>query len=455
MLACALAVASLFGRRLVESLTRATRAAAELEHGKVPQQQSVGIVEVDALHRALRNAGAALAASEAERGALLEREQQARRIAEQENRTKDEFLAMLGHELRNPLSGIAGAVALLETEALGDEQRARARGILRRQTSHLTRIIDDLLDLARLSRGKIRLDLQPVDLARAAQASLDALLAGRQPAHALTLEAEPAPIMADRTRLDQIISNLLTNALKYTPPGGDIRVRVYRDGDDAVLSVQDSGIGISAELLPRLFDIFIQGAVSIDRAAGGLGIGLSVVRALVELHGGTIIAASPGPGKGSSFTVRMPVAAHAVPAQEPQPAAAAAPVEATVLLVEDNEDARQVLAARLCSAGMRVREAADGRSGVETALAALPEAAVIDIGLPGMNGFDVAKRLRGEAATRGMRLIALSGYGREIDRQQALEAGFDEHLVKPVRIERLMELIRQARTSSASGRHGH
>lgn len=272
----------------------------------MPQQQSVGIVEVDALHRALRNAGAALAASEAERGALLEREQQARRIAEQENRTKDEFLAMLGHELRNPLSGIAGAVALLETEALGDEQRARARGILRRQTSHLTRIIDDLLDLARLSRGKIRLDLQPVDLARAAQASLDALLAGRQPAHALTLEAEPAPIMADRTRLDQIISNLLTNALKYTPPGGDIRVRVYRDGDDAVLSVQDSGIGISAELLPRLFDIFIQGAVSIDRAAGGLGIGLSVVRALVELHGGTIIAASPGPGKGSSFTVRMP-----------------------------------------------------------------------------------------------------------------------------------------------------
>jgi len=441
----AFGMASIFGRRLLRSLARASDDATALAQGKVPAPGKVGVAEVDELQHALQNAGTVLATSEAERSASLQREQAARALAERQNRSKDEFLAMLGHELRNPLSGIMGALQLMELPGVAEERKTRARDILRRQAGHLNHIVDDLLDVARLAQGKVRLELRPVDLAASARATADAHRAAGRTAHAVTLELAPAWVMADRTRLDQIVNNLLTNAMKYTPPGGSIAVRVGAEGEEAVLSVRDTGIGIAADLLPRLFDIFIQGAVSLDRSEGGLGIGLSLVRHLVELHGGTIRAESDGPGCGSTFTVRLPLAE--APAAQP-PADAQAPrslaqakLDCTVLLVEDNDDARQVLADKLAAAGARVALAADGRAGLEAALAASPDIAIVDVGLPGLNGYDLARRLRAVPATAHIGLIALTGYGQESDRRCALDAGFDRHFVKPAAFGCLVDAI--------------
>jgi len=448
-LASALAMASFFGCRLLDAIERAARAAAALAHGRVPEPETVGVAEVDELHHALQDAGRMLAASEAERAALLQSEQEARASAERQNKSKDEFLAMLGHELRNPLSGIMGALQLIELAGVPEERKLRAREILRRQAGHLTHIVDDLLDVARLSQGKIRLELLPVDLAGAVQATFDALRAAGRTGHAMTLELAPVWVMADRTRLDQVINNLLTNALKYTPAGGGIHVRVAVENGQALLSVRDTGIGIAPELLPRLFDIFIQGAVSLDRSEGGLGIGLSLVRQLVQLHGGTIGAESGGPGQGSTFTVRLPLAReqpHALPdapSAAPFQDTAGAPLDCTVLLVEDNEDARHVLAEKLAALGARVLQAADGRAGVEAALDGAPDVAVVDVGLPAMNGYEVARRLRATASTAHIGLIALTGYGQDADKRSAAEAGFDTHFVKPVQFERLAQAIRR------------
>ncbi|MGX4642599.1 hybrid sensor histidine kinase/response regulator [Massilia sp. SYSU DXS3249] len=446
-LGSALAVASFFGRRLLTSLAHATDAAAALAGGRVPAPDKMRVAEVDELHHALQDAGAVLAAAGAERSASLQREQEARALAERQNQSKDEFLAMLGHELRNPLSGIMGALQLMELPGVHEDRKARARDILRRQAGHLTHIVDDLLDVARLSQGKIRLEMQAVDLAAATQATADALRAAGRVGHAVTLALAPAWVMADRTRLDQVINNLLTNALKYTPAGGAIHVHVGAEEGQAVLSVRDTGIGISAELLPRLFDIFTQGAVSLDRSEGGLGIGLALVRQLVQLHGGTIDADSAGAHQGSVFTVRLPLAQAPAPALAPEAAHAgpsggpAGIVGCSVLLVEDNEDARELLAAKQAAVGARVVQAADGMAGLEAALGAPPDVAVIDVGLPLLDGYALARRLRAAPATAGVGLIALTGYGQEADRRAALEAGFDSHFVKPVRFERLLEDI--------------
>lgn len=438
--AVAVGAALVFGRRVVESVASATRAAGALAHGKPQELGQTGILELDQLHHALGSAGKVLAASEAERSALLKSEQEARSLAEQQNRSKDEFLAMLGHELRNPLGGISGAVELLEMEAAGEERKERARAILRRQTEHLERIVDDLLDLSRISKGKVKLDLQPVDLRKSVQATVDALRAAGRNDHLLTLELEPVWVLADRTRIDQVVNNLVTNALKYTPSGGSIHVRVYAEQGDAVLVVRDTGIGISSDLLPRLFDIFIQGAVSLDRSEGGLGIGLSLVRYLVQRHGGTITAESAGPGHGSVFTVRLPKIATPVFEEAGLKDEWHAP-RCTVLLVEDNDDTRTVLAAKLSAMGVRVLEAADGREGVQRAIAEIPDVAIVDVGLPIMNGYELARHLRAEERTRDIGLIALTGYGQDTDRQNALAAGFDVHLVKPVRFDLLTETI--------------
>lgn len=434
--------AFLFGRRLVRSISRAAMAAEVLGRGEAPEPDRAGVVEVDELHRALRNAGMILVESETERIKLLEKEQQARKTAEQQNKLKDEFLAMLGHELRNPLSAIVGAVEIMHAKEAGAEAISHAKAILRRQTEHLTHIVDELLDLARLSTGKIMLHKRPIDLAGVAQSSVGALRAAGKFDHVLTLQAEPVWINADRTRLEQIINNLLINAIKYTPAGGRIDIRVFPEKNDAVLVVQDTGIGIPAELMPQLFDIFVQGSVSLDRSQGGLGIGLSLVRTLVMLHDGTVTADSPGPDQGSTFTVRFP---REVPGELASNAfrAESAHVESrcTVLLVEDNDDARRVVSDRLLMKGYAVLEAANGTDGLQLAATKTPNIAIVDIGLPGMDGYELARSLRADPATRGIWLIALTGYGQEADRKRAVDAGFDTHFVKPVAWERLMEAI--------------
>ncbi|WP_082616051.1 sensor histidine kinase [Massilia sp. Root418] len=308
------------GRRLVRFVSSASNAARSLG-GAMPvsglRQSSIG--EMEALNDAIRDADTRLRAEmvtrasvEAERNELLVRERAAREHAERQNAAKDEFLAMLGHELRNPLGAITSAVTLLELagrQGAPPEAGQRAREVLRRQTAHLTSLVDDLLEVNRALMGKLALSKQPLDLAEAASGCLETLKAGgRLEQHRIELRAEPAPVLADATRLSQVIDNILDNALKYSPPGSAIRIQVARDGGMAELTVSDEGVGITPELLPRVFNVFVQGEQTLQRAQGGLGIGLTLVRRLVEMHGGTIAIASPGVGQGTRVTVRLPAA---------------------------------------------------------------------------------------------------------------------------------------------------
>lgn len=374
----------------------------------------------------------------------LVREMEERRAAERKSHAKDEFLAMLGHELRNPLSAIASASSLIGLAGAAPETVVRARAIIQRQSRHLSRIVDDLLDLSRAMSGKILLARQVTDLARLVTSCLETFRAtGRTDGYRLAVDLGPGWVDGDPTRLEQIVSNLLDNALKYTPSGGGIDLKLERTGDDVVFSVRDSGVGIAPELLPQVFDVFVQGAISIDRSQGGLGIGLSLVRRLVELHGGSVAAASPGAGLGSSFTIRLPCAQPAAP-DAPCAPALAPPADTgkpSVLLIEDNEDGREMMATMLAAHGYPVYQAGDGLQGVSQAHACRPDAALVDIGLPGIDGYEVARRLRADPATRAIRLIAVTGYGLPDDQRRVMEAGFDQHLVKPVALERLLEAL--------------
>jgi PAS domain S-box-containing protein len=369
---------------------------------------------------------------------LFGRQEAARAEAEGANRTKDEFLAMLGHELRNPLGAISSAAHVLSRTAAGNNATTRASEIISRQVQHLARIVDDLLDVSRVVAGKVALRLQPVDLGEIGRrvATLHGGPAGSR--HVITVQAASTWVSADPTRLEQVLTNLLANAVKYTPPGGEITVTVQRDGDHAVLSVRDTGVGIRPELLPRVFDLFVQADRSLERSAGGLGIGLTLVRQLVQLHGGTVEASSAGPGRGSTFTVRLPILADLPDADDAARPAVAGPAR-RVLVVEDNEDAREMLRNLLHILGHEVHEACDGASGIEEARRVRPDAALIDIGLPGIDGYEVARRIRAEVP--GARLVAVTGYGQPEDRERALAAGFDVHLVKPVDLDQLQRLL--------------
>ena len=369
---------------------------------------------------------------------LFGQQEAARAEAESANRTKDEFLAMLGHELRNPLGAISSAAHVLSRTAGGNSASSRASEIIGRQVQHLARIVDDLLDVSRVVAGKVVLRVQPVDLGEIARrvATLHGGPVGAR--HVISVHTTPTWISADPTRLEQVLTNLLANAVKYTAAGGEITVGVRRDGDRAVLTVRDTGVGIRPELLPRVFDLFVQGDRSLERSAGGLGIGLTLVRQLVELHGGTVEAASAGPGRGSTFTVRLPILA--APPESRDAARPAAPGPARrVLVVEDNDDAREMLRNLLHLFGHEVHEACDGTSAIEQARRLRPDAALIDIGLPGIDGYEVARRIRADVP--GARLVALTGYGQPEDRERALAAGFDVHLVKPVDPEQLERLL--------------
>jgi signal transduction histidine kinase len=365
-----------------------------------------------------------------------EAEQRARAEAEAASRAKDEFLAMLGHELRNPVGAIRSAVAILDEIGKHDTTSLRARQVIARQATHLGRLMDDLLDVGRVMAGKILLDREPLDLGEATQRAF-ATLAGRAERHHVALACESVWVDADGARIEQIVTNLIVNALKYTPAGGTVEISVRPEADTAVLTVRDTGVGIAPGLLPSVFDLFVQGERPLDRAEGGLGIGLTLVRQLVQLHGGTVAAESAGRGQGSTFTVRLPRIA-ALPVAAPRPAADEKR-RRRVLLVEDNDDSREMLRVGLELAGHEVHEACDGPGGIEAARALRPDVAIVDVGLPGANGYEVARQVR--TTVPGMKLIALTGYGQPEDRRRAMTAGFDTHLVKPVDPEQLLVVI--------------
>ena len=379
----------------------------------------------------------------------LMREMEERRDAERKSHAKDEFLAMLGHELRNPLSAISSASSLIGLPGANSDTVGRAKQIIQRQSQHLSRIVDDLLDLSRAMSGKILLARKPIDLANLVSGSLETFRAtGRTAGYRFSVDLAPGWVDGDPTRLEQITSNLLDNAIKYTPAGGNIDINLEHTAEEVVLTVRDSGVGITAELLPHVFDVFVQGAISIDRSQGGLGIGLSLVRRLVELHGGSVSAQSEGCGSGSTFMIRLPRTEPAVTPQAPQHSLGDNTGKPSVLLIEDNEDGREMMATMLAAHGFPVAQAADGLQGVAAAASGLPAAALVDIGLPGIDGYEVARRLRRDPATAGIRLIALTGYGLAEDQRRVLEAGFDQHLVKPVSMEQLLEALAPARVQA-------
>nr|HEX4315279.1 PAS domain S-box protein [Kofleriaceae bacterium] len=378
-----------------------------------------------------------------------EDERAARVAAEQANRAKDQFLAMLGHELRNPLAPIVTALQLIK---LRDDRRSRREHeIIERQVNHMVRLVDDLLDVSRITAGKIVLSRRQLDIRDVIAKAIEStapLFEERR--HHLEVKAPRYPILVDgdEGRLVQVISNLLTNAAKYTEPGGHVFVIVRRGGvggvgDDAVVEVRDDGTGISAELLPRVFELFVQGAQSSDRGPGGLGLGLALVQSLVHLHGGNVAVRSDGPGHGSSFTVRLPAIEQPVAVARTRTPKSGFPMSSLarrILLVDDNEDARMLLGEILGALGHQVVTAGDGPAALEAVKEFTPEVAVLDIGLPGMDGFALAAELRGVLAEPPY-LIALSGYGQQSDRERGRGAGFDHYLVKPVDVRSLLTVI--------------
>jgi signal transduction histidine kinase len=386
-----------------------------------------------------------------EREELIAREQEAKRLAEQANRAKDEFLAMLGHELRNPLSPILTSLNLMQMR--DSDSFRRERDIIERQVRHLANLIDDLLDVSRITRRKIQLKLEPLELITVVVKAIEMAspIIEQQMHHLVaTVPNTGLKLEGDSTRLSQVISNLLTNAAKYTDRGGKIWIRASREDRQIVLRVRDDGIGISPEMLPQVFDLFSQGGRGLDRAQGGLGIGLAIVKSLVELHGGSVSAHSEGIGKGSEFVVMLPAAAEgeataprlsAPIVSEPQAVANTTTSRRRILIVDDNEDGAEILAEALGELGFLTHTAFDGPSALELVGAFKPDFMLIDVGLPVMDGYELVRRLRADAGLASIRLIAVTGYGQESDRRRALEAGFDEHLVKPVDLDRLQSML--------------
>jgi PAS domain S-box-containing protein len=362
---------------------------------------------------------------------------------ETEGQRINEFIAMLAHELRNPLAPISNAVGILDKVA-GTPEQAWCTRMIGRQVAHMARLVDDLLDVSRITSGKIRLRREPLELNALVQSAVEAMRAAMDAGgHHLELHLaeEPVRLMGDATRLNQVVTNLLTNAAKYTPPGGHIQVSVAHADGEADIRVADNGIGMSRELIDTAFDLFVQGDRALDRAEGGLGIGLSLVKRIVALHGGTVAAASAGAGQGSDFTVRLPLQPWSAIASPSGLAAGLAPKARRVLVVDDNEDAADSLATLLQMSGHEVTLASDGPAALRVAAAAAPDVVLLDIGLPGMDGYEVARRLRELPALASVRLVAMTGYAQERHKEAGLRAGFHAHLVKPVDPDQLLGMI--------------
>jgi PAS domain S-box-containing protein len=374
--------------------------------------------------------------------------QRAEQLA-QEARQKDDFLAVLAHELGNPLAPIRNALQVIRLGSHDPALIEQMRAMAERQVGHLTRLVDDLLDLSRISRGLIRLLNEPLEVAQPVQQAVEGvqpLVRERGLTLSVALPPQPVYVEADPTRLQQVVGNLLRNAARYTDPGGHILLTARQEGTDLVLRIRDTGIGIASEMLPRIFDLFVQAERRLDRSHGGLGIGLTLVRRLVEQHGGSVTAHSEGPGKGSEFVVRLPALPEDRKGEllrkhgdDQQPVVPSAPRH--ILVVDDNMDAAESLAVLLRLEGHEVRVAPDGPAALAAAQADPPEMVVLDLGMPGMDGFEVARRLRAEPGSDGVLLVALTGWAQEEDRRRCYEAGFDGHLPKPVEWDALRQFL--------------
>jgi CheY-like chemotaxis protein len=369
--------------------------------------------------------------------------QQIQRALKEADHRKDQFLAMLGHELRNPLAPIRNAVSIMRNLGPDESDLNWCRDVIERQTDHLTRLVDDLLDVSRVSRGKIQIEQGIVDLSVAAQQGVEIcrpLIDSRR--HELTMSLPTAPVLVkgDLTRLSQVIANLVNNAAKYTDEGG--KIEVILEGDDnakAVIRIRDNGRGLDPEAIPNLFQLFYQAEINLDRSDGGLGVGLALVRSLVEMHGGAVEATSAGRGQGSEFIVRLPRTEALTSVFEPVQEKAAAR-SLRILVVDDNCDAAKSLSMMLNILGHTTSVAHEGHSAVATALREQPDVVLLDIGLPGMNGYEVCRELRRQGLNSEL-IVAITGYGQENDRQLAQDAGFDAHLVKPVGLTVIEKLL--------------
>jgi signal transduction histidine kinase/ActR/RegA family two-component response regulator len=366
------------------------------------------------------------------------------------NRRKDEFLAMLAHELRNPLAPIATAAEILKMGRLDDKRVRETSAIIARQVDHMTSLVNDLLDVSRVTRGLVTLEQRPVDLKVVVDDAVEQvrpMLEARRHRLTVQLAAEPAYVQGDKVRLVQIIANLLNNAAKYTPQQGIIQMAIEVAQNQVELGVSDNGIGIAPELLPDVFGLFAQGERSADRSQGGLGLGLALVKSIVELHGGTVAAKSAGVGKGSQFTIRLPRLAATDDRRDLRHPAAMrhSPVgQLHVMIVDDNRDAAQTLAELLEAYGYTVSVAHDAPTALEQAAANVPQAFILDIGLPDMDGYALARELQTFPDTERAVFIALTGYGRDHDREQSTAARFDHHLMKPVDTPRLCALLAES-----------
>jgi signal transduction histidine kinase/CheY-like chemotaxis protein len=402
--------------------------------GPIRWVQARGKVELDADGAPARMVGVNVDVTDHKRAEALLRESDQR---------KSEFLAVLSHELRNPLAAIQSCLFVLGHAPEGSEPSGRARAVLARQTAQLSRLVDDLLDLTRVTQGKLRLRREPLELGELARrAAEDHAVTFTEAGLSFALEAGAGPLWVDgdATRLTQVVGNLLGNAAKFTPAGGAVRLSLAAEGDDAVLRVRDTGVGIAPEVLPRLFVPFAQADQSLDRSRGGLGLGLALVRSLVDLHGGAVRASSEGPGRGAEVEVRLPRSGPAPARMRPE---AAAPPRRTILVIEDNADAADSLGEMLRLMGHDAHVERSGAGGIEAAARLRPDLVLCDIGLPDVDGFEVARRLRAHEPTRGCTLIALTGYATAEDVIRTRDAGFDRHLAKPLALEELTSLLRE------------
>ena len=442
-------------RRELQSLNRALQQAnAELAQANATLQAEK-TRELEHLNRHLKQANAELAATNrALQAEISERVRIEQRLKEAD-RHKDEFLAMLAHELRNPLAPIHNAVQIMHRKTLDDPQLVWTRDVIERQLGSLTRLVDDLLDVSRITRGKINVSREPLELRHVIAGAVETvqpLIAEKHHQLELDVPDDAVRLDGDLTRLTQVVGNILANAVKYTDSGGRIALAARTEGAWVEIRVRDTGIGIPPDQLPRIFDLFTQAERSEERARGGLGIGLALVRRLVELHGGTVVARSEGPGRGSEFSVRLP--RHAETKRPvPVPAAprvthaangaAAAAGRRRILIVDDNRDALESLAALMEMAGHAVETASDGELALAVAPGFRPEVVLLDLGLPKLDGYEVARRIRATPWGQEVVLVALTGWGQDADRQRTRETGFNSHLVKPLEIGVLTEFIRR------------
>jgi signal transduction histidine kinase/ActR/RegA family two-component response regulator len=435
-----------FGRRLAHSIDCAFDSAAALRQGVVPASHNHGILEFEALQSALHEAGLVLKQAETQRAELLERERKARSNAEAQNATKDQFLAMLGHELRNPLAPISSAAQLLTLSGLDAANIQRASDIIVRQVKHMTYLVDDLLDVSRVTRGLIHLDRDRLDmrsiLSDAAEQVQPAMLA-MQHRFVSSMPEQAVFVLGDHKRLVQVFTNILANAAKYTPHGGEIRLAMEIRDERVRVTVTDNGIGMTPRLRERAFDLFAQAERTSERSQGGLGLGLALVKSLVAMHGGSVSAHSEGLGKGSRFTVTLPRLVQDSKPQAHVENAQLGPRRALrVLVVDDNHDAANMLGEVLKALGHDPVVEYDPLKAIERAAHQLPDVCLLDIGLPVMDGFELAHRLRALPASTAV-LIAISGYGQQDDCARALSTGFDHHFVKPVDMEALTTVLDQ------------